>query len=127
MVSQLEKASGKFQKCSMLLIIDVKIFLCLIFAVWLNLETFLPSKLCKLATVNLSLRLLNGKITYYTFLKFLFYILTIKQATEIISWYCTCHHCLHHKWNKYYRKVEQKVNLSSVGITMPFDSHKTYS
>ena len=29
----------------MLLIIDVKNFMCLIFAVWLNYEAFLPSKL----------------------------------------------------------------------------------
>ena len=33
------KAYGKFLKCLMLLIIDKKNFMCLIFAVWLNRKT----------------------------------------------------------------------------------------
>ena len=41
-ISQLAKAR---RKCSMLLIVHVKNFICLIFTVWLNCETFLPSKL----------------------------------------------------------------------------------
>ena len=35
-----KKAHGKFRECSMLLIIDVKNFICLIFTVWLNHKTF---------------------------------------------------------------------------------------
>ena len=40
MESQLANAHGEFRKCSMLLIIHVKIFMYLIFIVWLNCETF---------------------------------------------------------------------------------------